>query len=194
MIKTHQAVMDDLADYASPKARLTLLIKSGALIQVRRGLFVENDAVSRRALAPAIYGPSYISFQYALAAYGLIPERAYAVTSASYGKNRDKLFRTPLGEYRYLYLPVSVYPYGLRQDEDDGANYLIATAEKALCDAVYKVSGMRDRDDVGKLLLEEWRMEEDELRGLDRDFIRWIAPRYGRRSVSALASWLEGAA
>lgn len=189
MIKTHQAVMEDLADYASPKARLTLMLKSGALIQVRRGLFVEKSTVSRRALAPVIYGPSYISFQYALAAYGLIPERVEVLTSASYGKNRDKLFRTPLGEYRYLYLPVVVYPYGLRQDEDDGAKYLIATAEKALCDAVYKVSGIRGHDDIHNLLLEEWRMDEAGLRSLDQNFIQWIAPRYGRRSVAALAAW-----
>lgn len=191
MIKTHQGIMDDLADYASPKARLTRLIQSGALIQVRRGLFVEDGDVSRRALASAIYGPSYISFQYALAAYGLIPERVEAVTSASYGKNRDKLFRTPLGEYRYLYLPASAYPYGLTQAEDEGAKYIIATAEKALCDAVYKVAAAKSHALVQKLLLEEWRIEKDALRGFDRDFIRWIAPRYGRRSVASLAAWLD---
>lgn len=191
MIKTHQAVMEGLADYSSPKARLTLMLKSGSLIQVRRGLFVENASVSLRALAPVIYGPSYISFQYALASYGLIPERVEAVTCASYGKNRDKLFRTPLGEFRYLYLPVAVYPYGLKQDEDGEARYLIATAEKALCDAVYKVSGIRSRDDIEALLLDDWRMEEEELRELDIEFIVWIAPRYGRRSVAALAAWLE---
>lgn len=191
MIKSHQGVMEELKDYASPKARLTRMLKSGSLIQVRRGLFVESLAVSRRALAPVIYGPSYISFQYALAVYGLIPERVEAITSASYGKNRDKLFRTPLGEYRYFYLPVAVYPYGLRQDEEDGAAYLIATAEKALCDSVYKVSGATSLDDVEALLLEDWRMEAERLRELDRDFVEWIAPRYGRRSVSALAAWLK---
>lgn len=191
MIKTHQAVMEELADYASPKARLTTMLKAGTLLQVRRGLFVQDDGVSRRALAPVIYGPSYISFQYALAAYGLIPERVETVTCASYGKNRDKLFRTPLGEYRYLYLPIGVYPYGLRQDEDGGAKYLIATAEKALCDAVYKTSGIQNPAEIEALLLEDWRMEKEELVKLDADFIRWIAPRYGRRSVAALAAWFR---
>lgn len=191
MIKTHQSVMEELADYASPKARLTHMLRAGSLLKVRRGLFVDDAAVSRRALAPVIYGPSYISFQYALASYGLIPERVETITCASYGKNRDKLFRTPLGEYRYLYLPVAVYPYGISQDEDEGARYLIATPEKALCDAVYKTSGIVSRDELETLLLEDWRVEKEELHGLDADFIEWIAPRYGRRSVSALASWFR---
>ena len=33
-------------------------------------------------LAGSIYGPSYISFEYALSRYGLIPEAVYAVTCA----------------------------------------------------------------------------------------------------------------
>jgi hypothetical protein len=39
MIKTHLAVMNELKAYASPKARLTRLLKSGKLVQIRRGLF-----------------------------------------------------------------------------------------------------------------------------------------------------------
>jgi hypothetical protein len=152
---------------------------------------VDSLKVSRRALAPVIYGPSYISFQYALASYGLIPERVETITSASYGKNRDKIFRTPLGEYSYQYLPVAVYPYGLTQDVEDGAGYLIATPEKALCDSVYKVSGVQSRLEIMNLLIEDWRMEEEDLRGLDVEFIRWIAPRYGKRSLMALAAWFE---
>lgn len=194
MIKTHLAVMDELRGYASPKARLTRLLKSGKLVQVRRGLFVDDSAISRRVLAPVIYGPSYISFQYALSAAGLIPERVEVITSASYNKNRDKVYRTSLGEYRYLYLPPAVYPYGIRmeeEEEEEGMSYLIATAEKALCDAVYKVPSVTTVDAVRTLLLDDWRMEREDLRKLDRDFIRWIAPMYRRKSLTAFAVWIE---
>jgi hypothetical protein len=182
--------MESLKSYASPRARLTRLLGAGKLVQVRRGLFVDDTAVSPRALAPVIYGPSYISFQYALASYGLIPERVEVITSASFNKNKDKHYSTPLGEYRYLYLPAGVYPYGIRLAEEDGASYLIASAEKALCDAVYKVPAVTTATGMESLLMDDWRMDLGGLGDLDRDFISWIAPRYGRKAVRALAAWL----
>jgi hypothetical protein len=191
MIQTTLNVMDQLSEYASPKARLTRLLKSGKLIQVRRGLYVDDLATSKKALAALVYGPSYISFQYALAQYGLIPERVAVLTSASFDKNRDKLYRTPLGEFRYWYLPPRVYPYGLRLEEDQGLSYLIASPEKALCDAVYKLPAVSNKQEIEALLLEDWRMEREALLNLDRDFISWIAPLYKRKSLLALARWFE---
>lgn len=106
-------VLDELKSYASPKARITRLLKSGSLVKLRRGLYLDNTDISPYALAPVIYGPSYVSFQTALAIYGLIPERVDVTLSASYNKDKDKVFRTPIGEYRYWYQPPSVYPYGI---------------------------------------------------------------------------------
>jgi predicted transcriptional regulator of viral defense system len=191
VIRTTLEVMDDFKKYAAPKARLTRLLKSGALVQIRRGLYVDDASISKRVLAPVIYGPSYISFQFALAAAGLIPERVAVVTSASFNKNKDKVFRTPLGEYRYSYLPPSVYPYGIRMEEEAGLSYLIATAEKALCDSVYKISTIASMSDIEKLLCEDWRMERQDLMTLDRTFIAWIAPMYRRKSLMALSKWFE---
>ena len=127
-----------------------------------------------------------------MAAAGLIPERVPVVTSASFNKSKDKVFRTPVGEFRYLYLPRDVYPYGIRQETEDGMTYLIASPEKALCDSVYKVSGLAAPPDVATLLTDEWRIDMADLATLDIDFIRWIAPRYRRRGVTALATWLAG--
>ncbi|GHT62619.1 hypothetical protein FACS1894109_21490 [Spirochaetia bacterium] len=197
MLKTHEMIMDELKGYASPHARLTRMLKSGTLVQLRRGLFVDNPArlpadnmaVSRRGIAAALYGPSYISFQYALAAAGLIPDRVSVLTSATYNKNKDKLFRTPLGEFRYLYLPAAVYPYGITMEEEDGMSYLIATPEKALCDMVYKTPTVTTLTGINALLLEDWRMDRDELVKLDREFIQRIAPQYHKKSLAALAAW-----
>jgi predicted transcriptional regulator of viral defense system len=189
MIKSREMVMEELRDYSSPKARLTRLLKSGTLVQIRRGLFVDDLSLPPQTLAPLLYGPSYISFQSALAESGLIPERVTTISSASYNKNKDKTFHTPLGAYQYLYLPVAVYPYGILQVEEQGIHYLIASPEKALCDAVYKVAGAASIDAIELLLLEDWRMEREDLLRLDIGFIRWIAPRYRRKSLIALAAW-----
>ncbi len=193
MIMTHQMVMEGLRNYGSPKARITRMMKSGALIPIKRGLYVNDRSASRRALASMLYGPSYLSFEYALSASGLIPERVEVVTSACFRKNRNKIFRTPLGEFRYYYLPDQVYPYGVTLEEEDGLPYLIATPEKALCDAIYKVPCVTSLRDMRHLLLDDWRMELDDLRTLDHAFIEWIAPLYRRKSVLALATWLRKA-
>jgi len=43
MLKGHGTLMQELGGYASPKARLTGMIRSGKVLQVRRGLFLEPD-------------------------------------------------------------------------------------------------------------------------------------------------------
>lgn len=191
MIQTHQMVMEQLASYASPKAKVTRMVADGDLLRIRRGLYITDSAIPRRALAPIIYGPSYISFQSALAYYGLIPERVETVDSASFGKNRNKMYNTPLGTYRYLYLPSAVYPYGLDLVEEDGYQYLIATREKAICDAVYKSGKLESDSDAAALLIDDWRIAEEDLRTLNHGFISSLAPRYGRKSVAVCAAWLS---
>lgn len=126
-----------------------------------------------------------------MATSGLIPERVSVISSASYNKNKNKLFLTPLGTYQYLYLPVAVYPYGIRLVEEQEIFYVIASPEKALCDSVYKTASIVTPGDIEQLLLEDWRMEREDLLRLDNEFIQWIAPRYRRTSLTALAEWFS---
>src|SRR5436190_9717139 len=75
-----------LSNYASPRDKITAWLKSGDLIRVKKGLYVFGKDValtpfSHEVLANLIYGPSAISLSYALAFYGLIPERVTTVTS-----------------------------------------------------------------------------------------------------------------
>lgn len=191
MIKDTTTVLHELRGYASPKAKLTRLLKSGALIQIRRGLYVEAGDAPVCALAPVIYGPSYLSFEYALSWYGLIPERVTAMTSACYGKNRSKRFVTPFGEYTYRDIPEAAYPYGIRREMEGVLPFLIADPEKALCDMVSKQSEVVSLRDMERLLLENWRMEREDLIRLDLAAIDFLAPRYRKRSVKALQAWLD---
>lgn len=191
MIKDHLYVMDELKEYASPKARLTRMLKSGSIIQVRRGLFVDDKNIPGRALAPLVYGPSYLSFEYALAAHGLIPERVNIYTSASFKKNRDRVFHTVMGGYFYYYLPTAVYPYGLAREMENGFPYIIALPEKALCDTLYKTSGINNRKELELLLFEDWRLEKEDLANLDRGFLDFIAPLYKRKTLKLFIEFLR---
>lgn len=197
MHKNHQTIMHELRDYASPKARLTRMIKSGDVIQVRRGIFLdgkEKNAYSLKSLAAVIYGPSYISFEYALAHYGLIPERVQAVTSAAYNKNKNRHFSTPLGDFYYYYLPAAVFPYGVVLGSENDQSYLMATPEKALCDMLYKTRGIGSIKALWALLFEDWRMEREALLSLDRESIIFLAPLYKKKIFRLLLKWLEGEA
>jgi predicted transcriptional regulator of viral defense system len=190
MIKDTAAVMQELKAYASPKAKLTRMLKNGDLIQIRRGLFSDTMKVSSFELAAVIYGPSYISFQSALSFYGLIPERTLAVTCASYNKNKNKTFSTPFGSFYYYYLPAKVYPYGITSAEADGSTFLIACREKALLDLLYKTNGISSYTELENLLFDDLRMEADRLAGFDTAFISMTAAMYNSRTVQLFSKWI----
>src|SRR3989338_4756706 len=53
-------------------------------LKIRNGLYaLRSDPPQEEVIANRLYAPSYISFEYALARYGIIPESVYTVTSAT---------------------------------------------------------------------------------------------------------------
>jgi hypothetical protein len=190
------ALNEKLRDYASPRSHLSYLTRKGKLIRVRRGLYVPADtsAVSLLTLANKIYGPSYVSFESALAHHGLIPERAETMTSASMGKNKSKLFQTPLGAFFYRSVPVGVFPYGVEHFVEDQNTFLIASPEKALCDLLAK-----SRDNIvsmellERFLLEDLRMDPSGLAKLNKGEVSVISELYGKRAVTFLNKYLRQA-
>ena len=186
------AVMDSLKRYASPRSKLTTMIDKGEVIRVRRGLYVaggEDARYSKSTLANKVYGPSYISFEYALAYYGLIPERVENVTSASLNKNRSKRYNTPLGVYIYWPIPQKAFPCEVRRIEEGGNPFLIASQEKALCDTLYRRRKIVTVESLTTLLIEDMRMDMDILATLNKNVITRLSPLYGKRVHSLFAKW-----
>ena len=186
-------LMDSLKEYASPKSKLTMMIKSGEVIRLRRGLFLAggNTGYSIKTLANKIYGPSYISFEYALSYYNLIPERVKTVTSTSFNKNKNKLFDTPVGSFLYRSIPQAAYPYGVIRQEEDNNPFLIATKEKALCDTLSKISGIGSVKDLTTLLFDNLRMDREELFKLNMEDMSFLAPLYKKKIFGLLLKYLK---
>ena len=90
MIKTTAMLLEELSEYGSPKSKLSRMAKSGECFPITKGIYETNPHTSAYLLAGSIYGPSYISFEYALSFYGLIPEAVYTVTSATFEKKKEK--------------------------------------------------------------------------------------------------------
>lgn len=138
-----RTLMAMLTDYAQPLFKVHSLTKDGTLIRLKRGWFCVNPKIFKRPVSNAVAanglyeGPSYISLEYALSYYGLIPERAQGVTSVVTG--RSKMFRTPIGWFSYRTLPSELFSFGINTQN----GYLIATPEKALCDYLFTRKNLR---------------------------------------------------
>ncbi|MBW1701877.1 MAG: hypothetical protein JRJ11_13455 [Deltaproteobacteria bacterium] len=183
-----------LSEYKNPRVKINDLLKKGEIIRVKKGLYVfgpelAREPYSKETLANLIYGPSYISLEYALSFYGLIPERVETVTSVT--NKRKKLFNTPVGIFSYRYINPSIYSYGVTLYEvDKHHSILIATKEKALSDMLYFSEKMTDKARMEKHLFEDLRMDTEELTGLNLRKVKKLARLYGH-NVSLLYNLLE---
>ena len=92
MIKTTAMLLEELREYGSPKSKLARMAERGECFPITRGLYETDRNAPAYLLAGSIYGPSYISFEYALSRYGLIPEAVYAVTCATFEKKKKKKY------------------------------------------------------------------------------------------------------
>lgn len=191
MILTARTIADELKkDYKNPKCKLEKLVKQGKYTPIIRG-FYETNPKTAGYLLSGFYSPSYLSFEYALSRYGLIPEQAFAYTLATCGKNRSKEYRTPFGYYYFQDVPRDVYPFGLRILKENGYIYWMATPEKALCDQLYSIKPIEHKRYFENLLFDDMRVYEDSLDDMDVKLISEIAPLYHSTNVTLFSKLME---
>ncbi len=186
MVKTYGMIMDDLRSYKCPKAKLGRLVEEGSYTQIKRGLYETDPGTPGYLLAASIYGPSYLSFDFALSYYGMIPEKVTTFTSATFGKGRSKCYDTPFGRFTFRDVPRQVYHLGILLNEEGNYTFQIASREKALCDKLYTMSPVGTQKDLMVLLREDLRIEQDALYSLDIDDLRSIAEKYHSTNVELL--------
>jgi hypothetical protein len=178
-----------LRDYANPRDCISRMVKTGDLIRLKNGFFViankiKDKPVPYAQIANLLYGPSYLSFEWALSYYGLIPEGVYVMTSTSF--TRPKEFSTPLGTFSYTFLNKTRYRVGIDQQKNSAGNFLIATPEKALADLVHVKSKKLESKDLLRDLVEGRRIEESQLKNLNKQHLLEIAQAYRSQAVSTL--------
>lgn len=191
MIKTTNMLLEELGNYSNPKTRLSRMVKQKKIFPITRGLYETDRNVPGYLLAGSIYGPSYISFEYALSYYGLIPESVYTVTNATFEKRKKKTYETLFGTFTYRDVPPEAFPLGLKLMQEGEYFYRIAEAEKALCDKIYTMKPVANMKELALLLTEDLRIEESELRKLDAGSISVLSKKYHSTNVNKLAAWLR---
>ena len=148
----------ELREYGSPKSKLARMAERGECFPITRGLYETDRNAPAYLLAGSIYGPSYISFEYALSRYGLIPEAVYAVTCATFEKKKKKKYETPFGTFTYRDVPSEAFPLGIRLVQEGDYFYRIAEPEKALCDQLYTMPPVPNTQELFRLLTEDLRL------------------------------------
>ena len=189
----YQTLMDAVAEYAAPRDHVSSLLRNGTVVRVKKGLYTFGESIRRKPvcrelLANLLYGPSYISLDYALQYYNLIPERVMTLTSVSTGRSRS--FDTPLGRFDYRMIPLSAFRTGMdRVELEDGRSFLIAIPEKALADKLLceRGSDVRSLRKLQGYLEENLRIETADLARLNPDRIDEIAGHCRNIKVSLLA-------
>jgi predicted transcriptional regulator of viral defense system len=191
MIKTHSMLLEELRDYKAPNNKIARLVKEGKCIPVVKGLYETDRTVPGYLLAGSIYGPSYLSFDFALSYYGLIPEAVYVYTSATFEKKKAKKYETEFGTFTYRDVPSSAYSAEIKLLKEGEYVYKIASPEKALCDKLYAVSTISNQKELQSLLFEDLRIDETEFGKLDKSLLVELAPLYHSTNLKILKSLLR---
>ena len=172
--------------------KISNLVKNGELVRLKKGFYAfsklyQTKPINLISVANTLYSPSYVSFDYALSYYGMIPERVSEVTSAT-SKN-EKLFDTPIGRFSYKKITLDAYSLGIDwiYDDIEGGRF-IATAEKALCDKIKYDRGIGTLTQASMIEYLKYDLRIDISIPLNYELIEIIAAAYKSRNLKTLAT------
>ena len=172
--------------------KISNLVRNKELIRLKKGFYTfsklyQTKPINLISVANTLYSPSYVSFDYALSYYGMIPERVSEVTSAT-SKN-EKLFDTPIGRFSYKKVSSVAYSLGIDwiYDDVEGGRF-IATAEKALCDKIKYDRGIGTLTQNSMVEYLKYDLRIDITTPLNYELIEIIATAYKSRNLKTLAT------
>lgn len=174
---THTDLLSVLSDYKNPNDKIKNMVKSGEIIRIKKELYVVGDlfreqGVNLELIANTIFGPSYVSMEWALSYYGLIPERVYEITSIT--TKMLKTYNTPFGRFSYIKGNKSLYPIGITLQQDiDETSFMIASKEKALCDKLVYTQNLAitSKKAMIEYLEEDLQIDLDDLKDFNLSII-----------------------
>ncbi len=157
---------------ASLYVTLTRLVQAGVLARLRKNVYklAIAPAESEKA-ASELYFPSYLSFESALAKYGILSQIPYTLTFATTRASKKIALADTQIEYRHLKRDL-FFGYVLEN------GIYIAAPEKALLDELYLVSRGK-----ATLTIEELDLREINVARLEEyaeKFPRYVAPLVAR--------------
>ena len=191
MIITNDMAKYKLNNYSNKNNKISREIKKGKLFKIITGLYETDPNTPGYLLASSIYGPSYISFDFALSYYGLIPERVSTITCATFNKKKRKQYNTKFGVFTYKDVPSSAYPKEILLKQENNYSYQIATKEKALCDKLYSLKPLKNLSNLENMLFNDLRIDIDEFKKINIKKIEKLSNLYHSTNVTLLLKYLR---
>lgn len=191
MILTGNDIKNTLHDYSNKNTKISREVKSGKLIKLKNGLYETNPYAKGYLLAGSIYGPSYLSFEFALQYHGLIPTKTTNYTSATCNKKRMKTFENRFGTYSYRDIPKKVFSLGINDVEERGYKIKIATPEKALCDILYTLSPIKNMRELSHVLLDDFEIDMESLLEFNIEHLQEITKEYHSTNVNLFYRYMK---
>jgi len=189
----YQYLIGLLKGYSYPRNKISKMLRTGDIIALKRGFYILSDkynlSLTKEIIANLLYGPSYISLEYALSYYGLIPEYVFNVTSVT--STRKKVFETAAGTYTYQRLKLEYYSIGYIVQRTDDIQFLIASQEKAICDKLYLSPRIEDVNALSEFLYSDLRIELEYLKDIDRNSVTKLALAANNHNVNLFKSLLS---
>jgi len=141
--------------------QLTRWCRKGLIIKLRRGAYILNEADRKinpglKFIANQLYGPSYVSLEFALNLYALIPEKVVDITSVTTRKTMS--IKNDLGVFIYQHIKPSAFRGFNALKEDYGFTVFIAEPEKAVVDFLYLNLGKIPADNTA-IFRESYRFQ-----------------------------------
>jgi len=186
MVKTIDDLLVTYKNYADPLGKINREIKNENIFPVVKGLYETDINTPGFFLSAYIYGPSYLSFEYALYYHGLIPEKVTVFTNATFNKRRSKKYKNNFGVFTYRDIPKSAYPFGIKAYLNNGYSYIISGPEKALCDRLYIASPQTSMKNLKILIFENLRISEQAFLDLDFEYLLFLCDKYRSTNMKLL--------
>ena len=137
-------------------------------------------------LVSSILSPSYLSFDWALLYYGLIPEKVVSITSESLNIKKNKTYINKFGRFEFSDISANAFSEGLTYIENGDYIVRIASKEKVICDSLAKWRVVRNINDLKELLFIDKRIDEDEFATCDFKLMMRLASLYNKTNLNML--------
>lgn len=136
--------------------------QKGYLAKVANNFYIFPNKELReeelKFIANRLYRPSYLSLEFALAQYSLIPEAVFGYSSITTRKTKN--ISTDIGNFDYRKIKRELF-FGYNIVVGDKVNYKLAEPEKALLDLLYLRTDIKTEKELKDLRINHLAYQEE---------------------------------
>lgn len=191
MILTTLDLKEKYKNYMDINGKIKRDVENGILFPLVRGIYETNSKTDGLLLSSYIYGPSYLSFEYALSYHNMTPEKVIMYTNATFNKRKSKLYKNHFGVFAYRDVPQDAFPYFVQVFEQDTYAYFMASPEKALCDLLYVKKPVKSMKELKVLLFEDIRINRETFNQLNFNNVMFLSNKYVSNNIKYLKKYIE---